>query len=55
MAKSQGQRLRAEGFDRTKYDRGEGVYRVRCSRCEAIVVNGTACHEHGCPNQKRKQ
>ena len=48
-----GDRLRARGFDRTTYDRSEGVHRVRCSQCEAMVINGVACHETGCPNARR--
>ena len=40
--------LRAEGFDRST-DEGKLVH-VACSSCEALVLNGTACHEHGCPN-----
>ena len=27
--------------------------RVRCSQCEAAVINGLACHETGCPNGRR--
>jgi hypothetical protein len=25
--------------------------RVSYMQCEAVVINGVACHEHGCPNQ----
>lgn len=46
-----GAHLRAAGFDMTEYDRSEGAYRVRCSQCEALVINGIAVHEHGCPNR----
>ena len=45
-------RLRRDGFDLSTYDRSSGVYRVRCSRCEAAVINGMACHESGCPNEE---
>jgi hypothetical protein len=48
--KTLGQKLRAQGFDETRYDRAAGTYRVRCSQCEAMVINGVACHERGCPN-----
>ena len=24
---------------------------VRCSQCEATVIYGCPCHEHGCPNR----
>ena len=26
------------------------AYKVRCDRCEMVSINGTPCHEHGCPN-----
>jgi hypothetical protein len=39
------------GFDLTTGGRREGMtMRVRCSQCEALVINGEACHETGCPN-----
>jgi hypothetical protein len=40
------------GFDKTTYNRKTGHYHVACSQCEAIVINGVACHEKGCPNAK---
>lgn len=43
------QSLRRQGFD-DSYRSDSGGYRVRCSQCEAIVINGMACHETGCPN-----
>lgn len=45
-----GEKLRKRGFDLTEYNRRTGEYRVRCSQCEAAVINGIACHEHRCPN-----
>lgn len=33
-----GERLRARGFDLTTYDRESGYYRVRCSECQALVI-----------------
>jgi hypothetical protein len=42
-------RLRARGFDRSFATRELGA-RACCSQCEALVINGIACHEHGCPN-----
>jgi hypothetical protein len=48
-----GERLRRQGFDETSYDRSSGHFRVRCSQCEALVINGVPCHEQGCPHQKR--
>ena len=48
-----GDNLRHAGFDQTRFDHSEKVYRVRCSQCEAAVINGVACHETGCPNSPR--
>lgn len=42
--------LERRGFDACSPTNQSGV-RVRCSQCEALVINGVACHEHGCPNQ----
>lgn len=25
-----------------------------CNSCEALVINGLKCHEHGCPNSGNK-
>lgn len=25
---------------------------LRCSQCQALAINGVACHEQGCPNQE---
>jgi len=50
-------KLRQLGFDRSYYDRSSGCHRVRCSQCEALVINGIPCHETGCPSEfglKRK-
>lgn len=47
-------RLLALGFDLSRqYDRDDGgtYVRVRCSQCDALVINGTPCHETACPNQ----
>jgi len=48
-----GRTLRRRGFDETEYDRENGSYGVGCSQCSALVVNGVACHERGCPNARR--
>ena len=37
------------GFDGSYITEDRGV-RVRCSQCEACVINGLPAHEHGCPN-----
>ena len=39
----------AMGFDKSYTTEDRGV-RVRCSQCEACVINGLSAHEHGCPN-----
>lgn len=48
-------RLIARGFDLTAMpdDRGDDYISPRCSRCEALVISGVACHEAGCPNEGR--
>jgi len=43
--------LVAQGFDRCTETDG-GVH-VRCSACAALVINGVACHETGCPNARK--
>jgi hypothetical protein len=52
--KTMGQRLRDAGFDLSYYNRsggpGNGYWKVRCSQCEALVINGMPTHETGCPN-----
>lgn len=25
--------------------------REKCDQCEALMINGVYCHEHGCPNK----
>lgn len=44
-------RLRADGFDQSEHVPFTRNYRVRCSQCEALVINGVPCHETGCPNE----
>ncbi len=39
-------RLYAEGFNVDAFPR------VRCTGCAPYVINGVACHELRCPNQK---
>jgi hypothetical protein len=46
--------LTARGFDLSYPTRAHVTVRPKCSQCEAVVVNGTACHEHGCPNAKHE-
>lgn len=28
---------------------------LRCNQCEMISINGVACHERGCPNNRPKR
>ena len=48
------QRLRDRGFDRSYNIPFEKGWRVRCSQCEAAVINGIAAHETRCPNIPRE-
>jgi len=43
-------KIRRQGFDLTYTENGS-VY-PGCSQCVVMVINGTACHEHGCPNTR---
>jgi len=43
--------LLERGFDKsTKLPFATSAH-VGCSQCEALVINGVPCHEHGCPNK----
>jgi hypothetical protein len=43
------------GFDRSyQRDDDPGRYKVRCSQCEALVIQGVPTHEGGCPNRTRE-
>jgi hypothetical protein len=44
------QTLRARGFDQSAHIPFTKQYRVHCSCCESMVINGTPTHETGCPN-----
>jgi hypothetical protein len=52
--------LVARGFDqsyrkeRDDAGRFSKAVRVRCSQCEALVINGLACHETRCPNGRQR-
>jgi hypothetical protein len=37
-----------KGFDRSH--RAGGKIHIACSQCDALVINGIACHETGCSN-----
>lgn len=51
--KNLGPWLRGLGFDESTYNRSDNSWRVRCSQCEALCINGYPTHETGCPNQRR--
>jgi len=44
------QRFYDAGFDRTTHKPFSKEYKIGCSACSALVINGVACHETGCPN-----
>lgn len=49
-------RLRSRGFDRSRTSPDSPSHvRVGCSQCQALVINGTPCHETGCPNAPKKE
>ena len=48
-------RLWRQGFDRCSSSAGSMYVRVGCSQCEALCVNGVACHETGCPRARSKK
>lgn len=43
--------LRERGFDLSVHIPFTKHFRVGCSQCCAVCVNGTPCHEWGCANQ----
>lgn len=45
--------LIARGFD-DSYSKDTISINVVCSQCDAMVINGTACHETGCPNTRHE-
>jgi len=44
------EKLVARGFDESSPIEGTASYRVKCSSCDSLVINGTPCHETGCSN-----
>lgn len=48
------QQLRALGFDLAAHVPFTKNYKVACSQCEALAINGHACHETGCPNSRHE-
>ena len=53
MAKINTAWLKRHGFDESYYDRKERALRVRCSQCQALVIQGLPCHERGCPHERQ--
>jgi hypothetical protein len=47
------EKIKLDGFDRS-YTKDKIIH-VKCSQCEAMVINGVACHETGCPNAKKNR
>jgi hypothetical protein len=41
------------GFDAVWISKGR--YRIRCTQCQSATINGTPCHERGCPNTPRRE
>jgi hypothetical protein len=52
--KSKVQKLRDLGFDLSERVPFQG-WTVKCSQCEALVINGYPAHEQGCPHQTEKR
>ena len=48
------QKLKDDGFDESTLAKGNERISVKCSQCDSRVISGVPCHEHGCPNWKRK-
>lgn len=48
------QQLEALGFTATPDEESPGYLRIKCDRCEALVINGVPAHETGCPNAMRE-
>lgn len=56
MAKvSRVQQLRYQGFDESYAIPFERRWRVKCSQCEAMTINGIPVHERTCPNEHREE
>ena len=43
------------GFDLSEHVPFTKQYKVRCSKCLAAVINNLPAHEHGCPNEIKKE
>ena len=45
--------LEARGFNATYSEVTDSIL-VSCDQCAALCINGTATHEHGCPNTTKE-
>ena len=45
--------LTYSGFDNSRH-LGFGKFKVSCSCCEVVIINGVPCHETGCRNAKHE-
>ena len=54
MRYSKIQQLRDAGFDLSHVIPFERAWKVRCSQCEALVINNMPCHETGCINEVKE-
>ena len=48
------EKLRRLGFDLSTHIpfMFTKTWRIRCSQCAAVVINGIPAHERGCPNAR---
>lgn len=46
--------LFARGFDSSRKTHGGRLLDVRCSQCDARVINGHPTHETGCPHDSHE-
>lgn len=47
------QQLRSVGFDMSSAIPFRKLWKVKCSGCVALIINGIPTHERGCPNEPR--
>ena len=45
--------LKEMGFDKSYHVPFTKEFKVACSQCCALAINGFPTHETGCPNQRR--
>jgi hypothetical protein len=48
-------KLEADGFDQSRQiGVAPNTFRIGCSQCEALSINGIPTHETGCSNQVKR-